>query len=113
MQQALGNLLDNAIKYSDEGTTITIAVSEVNNHACVNVNNQGVSIPSTDIGLLFRPYTRLTNGQHQQGSGLGLFISKSIIEAHGGSLRLEPKNEDGAPEYMKGTTFTFELPLAD
>jgi signal transduction histidine kinase len=113
LQQALGNLLDNAIKYSDEGTTIIITVSEVNNHARVSVHNQGVSIPSTDIGLLFRPYTRLTNGQHQQGSGLGLFISKSMIEAHGGSLRLEPKNEDSFPEHMKGTTFTFELPLAD
>ncbi len=111
LQQAIGNLLDNAIKYSGEGTTVTIIISKMGNHACVNVNNQGVSIPSADIGLLFRPYTRLTNGQHQQGSGLGLFISKSIIEAHGGSLRLEPKNDEGSTEHMKGTTFTFELPL--
>jgi len=111
LQQALGNVLDNAIKYSGEGTTITVTVSEVNGHARVSVNNQGSSIPSTDIGQLFRPYTRLTTGQHQHGSGLGLFISKSIIEAHDGSLRLEPKNEETAPEHMKGTTFTFELPL--
>jgi signal transduction histidine kinase len=111
LQQALGNLLDNAIKYSGEGTTITITVSEVNGHARVSVNNQGSSIPSADIGQLFRPYKRLATGQHQHGSGLGLFICKSIIEAHGGLLRLEPKNEETAPEYMKGTTFTFELPL--
>jgi signal transduction histidine kinase len=113
LQQTLGNLLDNAIKYSGEGTIITVTVSKVDNQARVSVNNQGISIPSTDIGLLFQPYTRLPSSQHQQGSGLGLFISKSIIEAHGGSLRLEPKNEETAPEYMKGTTFTFELPLAE
>lgn len=113
LQQALGNLLDNAIKYSGEGTTITVTVSEVNGHARVSVNNQGTSIPSSDIGQLFRPYTRLTTGQHHHGSGLGLFISKSIIDAHGGSLRLEPKNEETAPEHMKGTTFTFELPLTN
>jgi signal transduction histidine kinase len=113
LQQALGNLLDNAIKYSGEGTTITVTVSEVNDHARVSVNNQGTSIPSNDIGQLFRPYTRLTTGQRQHGSGLGLFICKSIIEAHGGSLRLEPKNEETPAKHMKGTTFTFELPLAD
>jgi signal transduction histidine kinase len=113
LQQTLGNLLDNAIKYSGEGTIITVTVSQVGDQARVSVNNQGISIPSADIGLLFQPYTRLPSGQHQPGSGLGLFISKSIIEAHGGSLRLEPKNEETAPEHMKGTTFTFELPLAD
>jgi signal transduction histidine kinase len=113
LQQALGNLLDNAIKYSGEETTITVTVGEVNDHARVSVNNQGTSIPSNDIGQLFRPYTRLTTSQRQHGSGLGLFICKSIIEAHGGSLRLEPKNEETAAEHMKGTTFTFELPLAN
>jgi signal transduction histidine kinase len=109
LQQTLGNLLDNAIKYSGEGTIITVTVSKVDNCARVSVNNQGISIPSADIGLLFQPYTRLSGSQHQQGSGLGLFISKSIVEAHGGSLRLEPHNEEHAG---KGTTFTFELPLA-
>ena len=111
LQQALGNLLDNAVKYSGEGTTITVLVSEADGRARVSVNNQGTSIPSADIGQLFRPYTRLTTGQHQHGSGLGLFISKSIIDAHGGSLRLEPKSEETTPEHLKGTTFTFELPL--
>ena len=93
LQQALGNLLDNAVKYSGEGTTITVTVKELNNRVAVSVHNQGVGIPSTDISLLFRPYTRLTTSQHQHGSGLGLYISKSIIEAHGGTLRLESKND--------------------
>jgi signal transduction histidine kinase len=111
LQQALGNLLDNAIKYSGERATITVMVSKADDHARVSVNNQGTSIASADIGQLFRPYTRLTTGLHQHGTGLGLFITKSIIEAHDGSLRLEAKNEETPAEYMKGTTFTFELPL--
>ncbi len=109
LQQALGNLLDNAIKYSDERTTITVSIGEHEQHIRVSVHNQGTSIPSNDIGLLFRPYTRLpATSQRQQGSGLGLYITKSIIEAHGGILRLEPSSEE--EPRSTGTTFTFELP---
>ncbi len=113
LQQALGNLLDNAIKYSDEYTTITVKVRplEGNNCVCVSVHNMGISIPSADIGQLFLPYIRLPAAGKRQGSGLGLFITKSIIEAHGGVLRLEPYTEDDSGESQRGTTFTFELPL--
>jgi signal transduction histidine kinase len=113
LQQALGNLLDNAIKYSGEDTTITVTVSATQQYAQVSIHNQGVGIPSSDIGLLFRPYTRLESSQRRHGTGLGLFIAKSIIEAHGGTLRLEPRNEDNSQEYARGTTFTFELPLGE
>lgn len=116
LQQALGNLLDNAIKYSDEHTTITVTVRTQNEHlVTVSVHNQGASIPSTDISQLFRPYTRLAaTSERHPGSGLGLFITKSIIEAHGGSLRLEPSGseEPAESDLRKGATFTFELPLS-
>ncbi|HEY4032676.1 MAG TPA: HAMP domain-containing sensor histidine kinase [Ktedonobacteraceae bacterium] len=113
LQQALGNLLDNAIKYSDEHTTITVTVRMLESKDCayVSVHNMGASIPSADIGQLFLPYIRLPATSNRQGSGLGLFITKSIIEAHGGMLRLEPYSEDGSGESQRGTTFTFELPL--
>jgi signal transduction histidine kinase len=111
LQQVLGNLLDNAFKYSDEGTTITVYVWTTLGLAHVSVHNQGVSIPSADIGLLFRPYTRLPSASSQRGSGLGLHIAKSIVEAHGGALRLEPHTEEGMGEESKGTTFSFSLPL--
>jgi signal transduction histidine kinase len=112
LQQALGNLLDNAIKYSDEGTTITVHVWTTQDKVHVTVHNQGVSIPSNDIGSLFRPYARIqaTSGA-RQGSGLGLYITKSIIEAHQGTLRLEPHAEETPAEERQGTTFSFELPL--
>jgi signal transduction histidine kinase len=112
LQQALGNLLDNAIKYSDEGTTITVRVWTTQDKVHVTVHNQGVSIPSNDVGSLFRPYARIqaTSGA-RQGSGLGLYITKSIIEAHQGTLRLEPHADETPAEERRGTTFSFELPL--
>lgn len=113
LQQALGNLLDNAIKYSDERTTITVRIRflESKDRAYVSVHNMGASIPSADIGQLFLPFIRLPAASHRQGSGLGLFITKSIIEAHGGILRLEPYSENSSGESQRGTTFSFELPL--
>jgi len=110
LQQALGNLLDNAIKYSDENTTITVHIRTTPCTVYVSVHNQGVSIPSTDVGLLFRPYTRLPGTSTRQGSGLGLFITKSIIETHGGTLRLESSECAAAEDISKGTTFSFDLP---
>lgn len=111
LQQALGNLLDNAIKYSDEHTTITVCVWTQPETVHVSVHNQGTSIPSADTQLLFRPYTRLQGSNGRQGSGLGLFITKSIIEAHGGTLQLEPNKEETGPDRLQGTTFSFDLPL--
>jgi signal transduction histidine kinase len=106
LQQALGNLLDNAIKYSDEHTTITVRVWVEQDVAHISIHNQGTSIPSGDISLLFRPYGRLQATSDRQGSGLGLYITKSIIEAHEGILRLEPHTIED-----QGTTFSFDLPL--
>jgi signal transduction histidine kinase len=111
LQQALGNLLDNAIKYSDEHTTVTVRVWTAEGRAYVSVHNQGVSIPSSDIGLLFRPYMRLAASNSREGSGLGLYITKSIIDAHGGTLYLESPSEEMSGEGSRGTTFTFNLPL--
>ncbi len=111
LQQALGNLLDNAIKYSDEKTTITICVWTTLGVVHVSVHNQGASIPSADTQLLFRPFTRLQGSNGRQGSGLGLFITKSIIEAHGGTLQLEPNTEEASGDRLQGTTFSFDLPL--
>jgi signal transduction histidine kinase len=112
IQQAIGNLLDNAIKYSDESTTITVRVWATEDTAHFSIHNQGVSIPADEIGQLFRPYTRLqaTSGA-RQGSGLGLYITKSIIEAHQGTLYLEPYSQKN-PQEQEGTTFTFTLPLS-
>jgi signal transduction histidine kinase len=113
LQQALGNLLDNAIKYSDENSTVTVHIRATQESAHVSVHNQGTSIPSADTSLLFRPYMRLpaATTSMRQGSGLGLYITKSIIDAHGGTLRLEPRSEEANGPGSQGTTFSFDLPL--
>jgi signal transduction histidine kinase len=111
LQQALGNLLDNAIKYSDEHTTVTAQVCATQDTVHVSVHNMGTSIPSNESSQLFLPYKRLEGASRRQGSGLGLYITKSIIEAHGGTLRLEPHSEEKAGEGPCGTTFSFDLPL--
>ena len=108
LQQALGNLIDNAIKYSDEDTTITIRAILSPGKISISVHNEGPSIPSTSIEQLFRPFSRLPGSGSHRGSGLGLYIAKCIIEAHGGELRLEQSGESGE---QQGTTFSFDLPL--
>ncbi len=113
LQQVLGNLLDNAIKYSDEQTTVTVRVWLTANHVHVSVHNQGASIPSSDISQLFRPYARLQATSDRRGSGLGLYIAKSIIEAHNGILLLEPRTDETQTEGPKGTTFSFTLPFSE
>ena len=105
LQQAVGNLLDNAIKYSDDGTTITVKTWSANGKVLVSVHNMGVSIPKSQIDQLFRPFSRLQTTVPQDGTGLGLFITKSIIEAHKGTLCLEELPEG------QGTSFVFALPL--
>jgi len=104
LQQAVGNLVDNAIKYSDDETTITLKIWETEGKACVSVHNVGAGIPKSQIDQLFRPFSRLKTPVLQDGTGLGLFITKSIIEAHRGELRLEELPEG------QGTMFSFDLP---
>jgi signal transduction histidine kinase len=107
LQQALGNLLDNAIKYSPEETTILVQVWQTPGKVHISVHNEGEGIPLAHIDQLFRPYSRLqgTSGT-QKGSGLGLYITKSIVVAHGGELHLERPTEE-----KQGTTFSFDLPI--
>jgi signal transduction histidine kinase len=121
LQQVLGNLLDNAIKYSDTETVITIRVWATSDAVYVSVHNVGLGIPSEETSMLFRPFVRLPGVGQKQGSGLGLYISHSIIQAHHGTLHLIPDAElegdgqlkvEGAKEEQKGVTFCFTLPLS-
>ena len=105
LQQAVSNLVENAIKYSDEGTTIIMRIARMESMVRVSVHNAGTSIPKAQIDQLFRPFSRLQTAIPQDGTGLGLFITRSIVEAHGGTLRLEELPEG------QGTTFSFDLPL--
>jgi two-component system sensor histidine kinase VicK len=104
MMQVLGNLLSNALKFTKQGG-ITISIEQSSNDKdqllTVKVTDTGLGI---DQALLMRLFTKFaTKSEH--GTGLGLYISKSIVEAHGGKIWAE-NNSDG-----KGATFTFTLPI--
>ena len=102
IMQVLGNLLSNALKFTKQGTiTIRAEQSDDKNQLTVKVTDTGLGI---DHILLLRLFTKFAT-KSDKGTGLGLFISKSIVEAHGGRIWAE-NNTDG-----KGATFTFTLPI--
>ena len=102
LYQTIANLLTNAIKFTKEGTiAIGADVKHNNNELVVTVKDSGESIHPSIMPRLFTKFATTSN----MGTGLGLFISKSIVEAHGGRIWAE-NNTDG-----KGATFAFSLPL--
>ncbi len=107
VQQAVSNLLENAIKYSPAGGTITTGVSRTDGEAEVWVRDEGVGIPREQQQRLFQLFYRAhTDTPHDAGGlGIGLFLVKAIVEEHGGSVSFT--SEPG-----RGSTFRFRLPLA-
>jgi signal transduction histidine kinase len=104
INQVISNLLSNAIKFTKEGT-ITTAVVPNNNEIIVSINDTGSGIDSEILPKLFTRFATTTT-KSKTGTGLGLFISKNIIEAHGG--KIWGKNNYPAG---KGATFGFSLPF--
>jgi signal transduction histidine kinase len=104
ISQVLGNLISNAMKYSREGGRIGVVVRCVGANAEISVSDQGPGIATERLAELFRPYSRLDRKGHVDGTGLGLYISKAIVEAHGGSIRVE-----STPG--RGSTFYVALPM--
>jgi signal transduction histidine kinase len=107
LTQVLNNLVSNAIKYSPEGGQIVISGEVHPQHVTVSVRDQGIGIPSHEQHRIFQQFSRLDNAlsRKTEGTGLGLFLSKAIIEAHRGRIWFA-NNENG-----QGTTFTFSLPI--
>ena len=102
----LTNLIDNAIKYSPAGGEVEVRAYPENGRVLVDVRDDGPGIAKADQKLIFEKFGRVTGtGATRPGTGLGLFIARSIAEAHGGVLEVQ-----SAPE--QGATFTLELPLA-
>ncbi|HEY9019002.1 heavy metal sensor histidine kinase [Thiomicrospira sp.] len=103
--RALANLISNAVRYADPGSEIDVALSQVDHHAIIEVTNQGVEIPLEHRSHLFDRFYRVEpERSHDGGVGLGLAITRSIVEAHGGQIEL-------ANETHK-TCFRISLPLS-
>lgn len=104
MDNALRNVLDNAIKYSPPETDVTIAVSAGDSEIRIAVSDQGAGLGDGPVDMLTQRFQRGTNTQGVVGSGLGLTIAKDVLVAHGGRLELETL------EGNKGTCATLVLP---
>jgi len=104
--RVLTNLFDNARKYSPEGTPITVAVSSDARRVAVDVHNAGDGIAEEDREAIFERFRR-GDETEAPGTGLGLYISRGLVRAHGGELEVGEPPEEG------GTRFTFWLPVLD
>ena len=107
IRQVLDNLVSNAIKYSPDGGTIRIGGWHDEQGVTVYVADQGIGIPQDEQSRLFESFYRVDSGlrRRTKGTGLGLYLSKTIIDAHNGTIWV--RSEPG-----KGSTFFFTLPIA-
>ena len=103
LRQVIRNLVDNAVKYSSAGSEVRVRATTYDGDIRVDVQDYGPGIPLEDHKLIFEKFGRSGGGAAKPGTGLGLFIARSIVEAHGGWLDVE-----SAPD--QGATFTLELP---
>jgi len=105
IMQVIINLLTNAVKFSSPGTTITITAIRIGDQVRVSIADQGIGIPGQHLDKIFNQFYRVSDtSKTTKGMGLGLFISKEIIEGHLGKIWAE--SEEG-----KGSTFHFQFPV--
>ncbi|MEF8847493.1 MAG: ATP-binding protein, partial [Candidatus Paceibacterota bacterium] len=102
---AIKNLVDNAVRYSPEGGRVEVTIEQREEEVQFSVEDNGIGIPKEEQDRIFNKFFRAPNATHKQteGSGLGLFITKNIIESHDGEIWFESEPEEG-------TTFYFTLP---
>lgn len=108
LTQVLFNLVSNALKATTNGDTVHIRASKTDHQCTIEVTDTGKGIRNEDLELLFQPFGRPKGSETdaQAGSGLGLFICKGIVEAHGGAISCSSEGPG------TGATFRFTLPLA-
>lgn len=105
-RQILFNLVSNAVKFSSPAGVITIASQRVGNDLQFEIRDNGVGIKPEELSTLFKPFRQALSSKdlNHQGIGLGLAITKKLVELHGGSIWIES-------EYQQGTTVRFKIPL--
>ena len=104
--QVVGNLLDNALKYSPLGSPITVSLAVVGTEAYLRVEDKGVGIAADERGRIFAPFHRTSRTRDVPGTGLGLDISRRLAEQHRGRLWLEKSTD-------LGSVFTLALPIVE
>jgi signal transduction histidine kinase len=104
MSEVLSNLIDNAIKYSNEGGLVKVTAKTNSNFVDISVEDHGIGMPESVVSNLFQKFYRSHRSRETvAGTGIGLYISKAIVESHGGTISV--RSEDG-----HGSIFTVSLP---
>lgn len=106
LTRALFNVLENAIKYSPSGTTVTLSHGSAQGLLECRISDQGPGIAPQDLPELFNQYRRFDSAQGSEGLGLGLTMVKAVVERHGGRILCDSA-------LGQGSTFTLQLPLLD
>ncbi len=104
LRQVLVNLIDNAVKYSPPGAEVRVEAQGSDGRVVIDVRDRGPGIAREHHSVIFEKFGRVQGGSAKPGTGLGLFIARSIAEAHGGSLAVRSSVE-------QGSTFTLSLPV--
>jgi len=105
---ALGNVLQNAVKFSGDGSTITATCRAHDADCTITITDQGIGVPANEQTRVFERFYRAKGRtDHRPGSGLGLAIAKGFVEASGGSIALTSPVDDG-----RGTAITIRIPRA-
>jgi len=108
IRQVLTNLLSNALKYSPEGSTVTVSLAAADERSVtVRVKDEGIGLDDTELAQLFRRGFRAERARKVAGAGLGLYFCNGIVTAHGGRMWAESPGRD------QGSTFCFTLPLRE
>lgn len=105
IRQVVRNIVENAIKFSSQEGSILLTLKAKKTSRIIEIRDGGVGIPKNALELIFEKYSHVSTGkQNENGTGLGLFVSKKILEAHGGSIAVKSR-------LGKGTTFILTIPL--
>jgi signal transduction histidine kinase len=108
LRRIIVNLLSNAVKFTGKGGTVQLKAEPLDDQVCISVSDTGVGIAPEDVERLFDKYeqarSRATRGE--KGTGLGLYITKQLVELHGGEIKV-------TSEVGRGSTFSFTLPIAN
>ena len=107
IRMAAENLIDNASKYSERGRSVDVTISREDRYAVFSVKDQGIGMSREDQKKLYQKFSRVVNPRTAavEGTGLGLYWAKKIIDLHGGHIAVISRKGEG-------TTFTIRLPLA-
>ncbi len=101
--EALGNILDNAVKYSPEGSTITVEGKSFELYTCITVTDQGIGIPRSERAQIFGRFYRSPQVQQEDGIGIGLYLAREILRKENGYIKVH--SQEGA-----GSSFSLYLP---